>query len=251
MRDAVIVEAVRTPVGRRGGLCRGAPGRPVGARAARARPSASGIDPAVVDDVIWGCVGQVGEQAFNIARNAVLAAGWPESVPGITIDRQCGSSQQAVHFAAAGGDRRPVRRRGRRRRRVDEPGADGLARSAGRRASRSGRGCWSATAGVVPQPGRRRRDDGRAVGAVAAPSSTSSRLGSHEKAAAAQADGAFDGQIAPVTAAGRRRWSRRRGHPRAAARSTTLAALKTAVQGRTAWSPRATPRRSPTARPRC
>ncbi len=61
----------------------------------------SGIDPAVVDDVIWGCVSQVGEQTFNVGRNAVLAAGWPESVPGTTIDRQCGSSQQSVHFAAA------------------------------------------------------------------------------------------------------------------------------------------------------
>ena len=56
----------------------------------------------MVDDVIWGCVTQVGEQAVNIARNAVLAAGWPESVPGTTVDRQCGSSQQAMHFAAAG-----------------------------------------------------------------------------------------------------------------------------------------------------
>ena len=62
----------------------------------------TGIDPALVDDVIWGCVSQVGEQTFDIARTAVLAAGWPESVPGVTIDRQCGSSQQAVHFAAAG-----------------------------------------------------------------------------------------------------------------------------------------------------
>jgi acetyl-CoA acyltransferase len=61
----------------------------------------SGVDPALVDDVVWGCVGQVGEQAFDIARNAVLGAGWPETVPGVTVDRQCGSSQQAVSFAAA------------------------------------------------------------------------------------------------------------------------------------------------------
>ena len=60
------------------------------------------LDPALVDDVIAGCVGQVGEQAFNVARNAVLAAGFPESVPGTTVDRQCGSSQQAAHFAAQG-----------------------------------------------------------------------------------------------------------------------------------------------------
>ena len=62
----------------------------------------TGIDPAGVDDVIWGCVMQIGEQTFNIARTSVLSAGWPESVPGTTVDRQCGSSQQAVHFAAAG-----------------------------------------------------------------------------------------------------------------------------------------------------
>jgi len=60
------------------------------------------LDPAVIDDVVWGVVAPVGDQAFNLARTAVLAAGWPESVPGATVDRQCGSSQQAVHFAAAG-----------------------------------------------------------------------------------------------------------------------------------------------------
>ena len=61
----------------------------------------TGFDPADVDDVVWGCVSQVGEQSWNVGRSAVLAAGWPESVPGTPVDRQCGSSQQAVHFAAA------------------------------------------------------------------------------------------------------------------------------------------------------
>jgi acetyl-CoA acyltransferase len=101
MRDAVIVGAVRTPVGRRnGGL---APVHPVDLSAAvlRALTERTGIDPADVEDVMWGCVSQVGEHSWNIGRNAVLAAGWPESVPGTTMDRQCGSSQQAVHFAAA------------------------------------------------------------------------------------------------------------------------------------------------------
>jgi acetyl-CoA acyltransferase len=101
MRDAVIVGAVRTPVGRRnGGL---APVHPVDLSAVvlRALAERTGIDPADVEDVMWGCVSQVGEQSWNIGRNAVLAAGWPESVPGTTMDRQCGSSQQAVHFAAA------------------------------------------------------------------------------------------------------------------------------------------------------
>src|SRR5674476_543005 len=70
--------------------------------ALRAIASRNNLDPSLVDDVIMGCVSQVGEQAFNVGRNAVLAAGWPESVPATTIDRQCGSSQQALHFAAQG-----------------------------------------------------------------------------------------------------------------------------------------------------
>ena len=101
MRDAVIVQAVRTPVGKRnGGLSEVQPAD-LSAHVLRALAERSGIDPAVVDDVVWGCVGQVGEQSLDIARTAVLGAGWPESVPGVTVDRQCGSSQQAVSFAAA------------------------------------------------------------------------------------------------------------------------------------------------------
>jgi acetyl-CoA acyltransferase len=102
MRDAVIVEAVRTPTGKRNGALSGIHSADLSAHVLRALAERSGIDPAVVDDVIWGCVSQVGEQTFDIARTAVLSAGWPESVPGTTVDRQCGSSQQAVHFAAAG-----------------------------------------------------------------------------------------------------------------------------------------------------
>ena len=102
MRDAVIVEAVRSPIGRRkGGLAEVHP-VDLSATVLTALLDRAGVDAASVDDVVWGCVGQVGEQAGNIARNAVLAAGWPESVPGTTIERQCGSSQQALHFAAAG-----------------------------------------------------------------------------------------------------------------------------------------------------
>jgi acetyl-CoA acyltransferase len=92
MRDAVIVEAVRTPVGKRnGGLAEIQPAD-LSAHVLTALAERSGIDPAVVEDVIWGCVMQVGEQTADIARNAVLGAGWPESVPGVTVDRQCGSS---------------------------------------------------------------------------------------------------------------------------------------------------------------
>ena len=102
MRDAVIVGAVRTPVGKRGGGLSGTHSADLSALVLQGLAARTGIDPAVVDDVIWGCVMQVGEQTFDIARTAVLSAGWPESVPGTTVDRQCGSSQQSVHFAAAG-----------------------------------------------------------------------------------------------------------------------------------------------------
>src|SRR3954470_12532014 len=102
MRDAVIVEAVRTPVGKRNGGLSGIHSADISALVLQAIAERSGLDPALVDDVVWGCVTQTGEQTFDIARTAVLSAGWPESVPGTTVDRQCGSSQQAVHFAAAG-----------------------------------------------------------------------------------------------------------------------------------------------------
>jgi acetyl-CoA acyltransferase len=102
MRDAVIVEAVRTPTGKRNGGLSGIHSADLSAHVLQAVVERTGIDPALVDDVIWGCVTQTGEQTFDIARTALLSAGWPETVPGTTVDRQCGSSQQAVHFAAAG-----------------------------------------------------------------------------------------------------------------------------------------------------
>ena len=103
MRDAVIVAAVRTPVGKRNGGLSGVNPTDLSAHVLNALAERAGLaDPAEVDDVIWGCVSQFGEQTMDIARNAVLAAGWPQSVPGVTVDRQCGSSQQSVHFAAAG-----------------------------------------------------------------------------------------------------------------------------------------------------
>ena len=101
MRDAVIVAAARTPVGRRGGGLSGIHPVDLAGTLLTSFADRSGIDPAWIEDVIFGCVSQVGEQAWNVARNAVLAAGWPERIPGTTLDRQCGSSQQAVHFAAA------------------------------------------------------------------------------------------------------------------------------------------------------
>src|ERR1700740_1662584 len=101
-RDAVIVDAVRTPVGKRNGSLAKFHAVDLSAHVLNALVARNGFDPAVVDDVIWGCVQQVGQQGLNGARMAVLGAGWPESVPGTTVDRQCGSSQQSVHFAAAG-----------------------------------------------------------------------------------------------------------------------------------------------------
>ena len=102
MREAVIVDAVRTPGGKRNGRLQDWHAVDLAAHVLKAIEERTGIDPAIVDDVIMGCVMQVGEQSLNIGRNAVLAAGWPESVPATTVDRQCGSSQQALHFAAQG-----------------------------------------------------------------------------------------------------------------------------------------------------
>ena len=102
MADAFIAGAVRTPVGRRNGGLSGVHPVDLAAHALRALVDRTGVDPAAMDDVVMGCVSQIGPQTFDIARNAWLSAGLPESVPGVTIDRQCGSSQQAVHFAAQG-----------------------------------------------------------------------------------------------------------------------------------------------------
>ena len=100
MAEAFIAGAVRTAIGKRNGSLAGVHPVDLGAHALRGLVDRTGIDPAAVDDVIMGCVSQIGPQTFDMARNAWLSAGLPESVPGVTIDRQCGSSQQAVHFAA-------------------------------------------------------------------------------------------------------------------------------------------------------
>lgn len=102
MPEAVIVDAVRTPGGKRNGKLSGWHPVDLAAETLTALVERNGLDPAIVDDVIMGCVMQAGDQALNVGRNAVLAAGWPESVPATTVDRQCGSSQQALHFAAQG-----------------------------------------------------------------------------------------------------------------------------------------------------
>src|SRR5678816_2477192 len=100
MAEAFIVDAVRTAGGRKGGRLSGWHPADLAAAVLDELVERTGIDPAMIDDVIMGCVGQAGEQSNNIARNAVLASRLPESVPATSIDRQCGSSQQALHFAA-------------------------------------------------------------------------------------------------------------------------------------------------------
>ena len=99
MRETVIVEAVRTPVGKRNGGLSGMHAADLSAIVLNELVERAGVDPEIVDDVIWGCVSQVGDQSSNIGRYAVLAAGWPESIPGTTVNRACGSSQQALDFA--------------------------------------------------------------------------------------------------------------------------------------------------------
>ncbi|MFM9112007.1 MAG: thiolase family protein [Actinomycetota bacterium] len=102
MTTAVIVDAVRSPLGKRNGRLKNWHPVDLAAEVMNSLVERTGVDPARIDDVVMGCVMQVGEQALNVARNAVLAAGWPDTVPGTTVDRQCGSSQQAAHFAAQG-----------------------------------------------------------------------------------------------------------------------------------------------------
>ena len=100
MPDAVVVEAVRTPIGKRKGSLAEVHPADLAAAVLDGLAKRTGIDPNVVDDVVWGCVNQVGDQAAQIGRYAVLAAGWPETVPGVTINRACGSSQSSFDFAA-------------------------------------------------------------------------------------------------------------------------------------------------------
>ena len=199
MRDAVIVEAVRTPVGKRNGGLSGVHAGDLSSHVLTALAERSGIDPALVEDVIWGCVSQVGEQTLDIARTALLGAGWPETVPGTTVDRQCGSSQQAISFAAAcviagqydvavaGGvesmSRVPMGS-------SVAGGAHGMPFSDGFRARYND---------VFPNQGIGAEMIVERWGLTRAQLDEYS-LGSHAKAAAAQDEGRFAGQIAAVTA---------------------------------------------------
>ncbi|WP_292974718.1 thiolase family protein [Mycobacterium sp.] len=196
MRETVIVEAVRTPVGKRNGGLSAMHAADLSAVVLNELVERTGIDPNVIDDVVWGCVSQVGDQSSNIGRYAVLAAGWPERIPGTTINRACGSSQQALDFAAqavmsgqqdvvvAGGvevmSRVPL---GSARASGQPYGPKVLARYDG----------FSFNQGISAELiakkwglSRTRLDEYSAL--------------SHERAAAAQDNGAFTGQIVPVFA---------------------------------------------------
>lgn len=194
MAEAVIVEAVRSPVGKRNGGLSGLHPGELSAQVLNGLVERAGVDPALVDDVIWGCVMQAGEQALDIARTAVLAAGWPETVPGVTVDRQCGSSQQSVHFAAAG---------------VVAGHYDVVVAGGVESMSRTPMGASLANGGY-PYPetfhARYAETPNQGTGAEMIAEQwgfdrtalDQFSLGSHEKAAAAQDSGAFDDQIVGI-----------------------------------------------------
>src|SRR6195952_76887 len=195
MAEAVIVEAVRSPVGKRNGGLSGVHPSELSAQVLNGLVERAGIDPGIVDDVIRGCVMQAGEQALDIARTALLTAGWPETVPGVTVDRQCGSSQQSVHFAAAG---------------VVAGHYDVVVAGGVESMSRTPMGASLANGGRPYPETFLARYEGRipnqGLGAemIAEQWGLDRRtldefsLGSHEKAAAAQDSGAFDDQIVGI-----------------------------------------------------
>jgi acetyl-CoA acyltransferase len=198
-REPVIVGAVRTPVGRRNGGLSGLHAVDLGAAALRALVDRSGVDPDRVEDVIMGCVSQTGEQAVNVARNAWLAAGLPEEVPATTIDRQCGSSQQAVQFAAQG---------------IMAGGYDLVVAGGVEHMTRVPMGSTMSGPGVPFGPTMHARYQGRLVPQGISAELIAEKWGltreeqdafalrSHQRAAAAQDAGRFDQQVVPVEVPG-------------------------------------------------
>jgi len=194
-REPVIVGAARTPVGRRNGGLAGLHAVDLGAAALRALVDRSGVDPDRVEDVIMGCVSQTGEQAVNVARNAWLAAGLPEEVPATTIDRQCGSSQQAVQFAAQG---------------IMAGGYDLVVAGGVEHMTRVPMGSTMEGPGVPFGPTMHARYQGRLVPQGISAELITEKWGltreeqdafalrSHQRAAAAQDAGRFDRQLVPV-----------------------------------------------------
>ncbi|UMB70834.1 thiolase family protein [Mycobacterium paraterrae] len=194
MTEAVIVEAVRSPIGKRNGGLSGVHAADLSAQVLNGLVEKAGIDPGLVDDVIWGCVMQAGEQSMDIGRTALLAAGWPETVPGVTVDRQCGSSQQSIHFAAAG---------------VVAGHYDVVVAGGVESMSRTPMGASLANGGNPFSPNFKARYDrtpNQGIGAEMIAEQwgfdrttvDQYSLGSHDKAAAAQDSGAFDDQIVGI-----------------------------------------------------
>jgi acetyl-CoA acyltransferase len=193
--EPVIVGAVRTPVGRRNGGLAGVHAVDLGAVALAALIERSGVDPVLVEDVIFGCVSQIGEQSVNVARNAWLAAGLPEEVPATTIDRQCGSSQQAVQFAAQG---------------IMAGGYQLVVAGGVEHMTRVPMGSTMAGPGVPFGPAMHDRYQGRLVPQGISAELITEKWGltreeqdafalrSHHRAAAAQDAGRFDPQLVPV-----------------------------------------------------
>ncbi|MFE0426396.1 thiolase family protein [Streptomyces sp. NPDC058953] len=201
MRDAVIVDAVRTAVGKRNGSLAQQHSASLSAQVLNALVHRTGLDPALVDDVIWGCAGAVGMQTGCVGRAAVLAAGWPESVPAVTVDRQCGSSQQSVHQAAAGviSGQYDVAVAG---------GVEimsriplGTTRLDGSFGEPFGPDVWARYGGVRFHQGRGAQLIADEYGITRAEMDQHG-LDSHTRAARAIDEGRFTGQIAPVTVAG-------------------------------------------------
>ena len=209
MRETVIVEAVRTPVGKRNGGLSGMHAADLSAIVLNELVERAGVDPDVIDDVVWGCVSQVGDQSSNIGRYSVLAAGWPEHIPGTTVNRACGSSQQALDFAVQA---------------VMSGQQDVVVAGGVEVMSRVPLGAARAT-GMPYGPKVLARypdfsfNQGISAELIAEKwGFTRTRLDeysvrSHELAAAAQDDKAFDAQIVPVFPDGSERGGRRRRRP--------------------------------------
>jgi acetyl-CoA acyltransferase len=261
MRNAVIVDAIRTPMGKRNGQLSGWHPADLAAEVLKALAERNNLDPAQVEDVIMGCVMQVGAQAVNVGRNAVLTAGWPESVPATTVDRQCGSSQQSAHFAAQGvmaGAYDIVIAAGVEVMSLVPMGASVLVKDVGAPFTDAMNERYAPVGGLVPQGiGAEMiadkwgisREELDAFGAQ-----------SQQRAEQATAEGRFDNEIVGVT---EKRLDKETGNIvesdelvtkdegiRPGTTVETLANLKPA-SSRTARSPPATRRRSPTAPRRC
>jgi acetyl-CoA acyltransferase len=225
--EPVVVGAVRTPVGRRNGGLAGVHAVDLGAVALRALVERTGVDPELVDDVIMGCVSQIGEQSVNVARNAWLAAGLPEEVPATTIDRQCGSSQQAVQFAAQG---------------IMAGGYQLVVAGGVEHMTRVPMGSTMSGPGVPFGPAMHDRYQGRLVPQGVSAELITEKWGltrseqdefalrSHRRAAAAQDAGRFDHQLVPVQVPGGLPWVRADEGVRRDTSMEKLAGLKPAFR---------------------